>query len=68
MCQKRCYTGNRCLSLIQKPQDDIVYRTLEKLADSLDELLHPEAMIHSDQAVHYTHPEFQRRVKKLGLM
>ncbi|MGC0150816.1 IS3 family transposase, partial [Peribacillus castrilensis] len=26
---------------------DIVYRTLEKLADSLDELLHPEAMIHS---------------------
>lgn len=47
---------------------DIVYRTLEKLADSLDELLHPEAMIHSDQAVHYTHPEFQRRVKKLGLI
>nr|WP_284706778.1 IS3 family transposase [Peribacillus frigoritolerans] len=47
---------------------DIVYRTLEKLADSLDELLHPEAMIHSDQGVHYTHPEFQRRVKKLGLI
>ncbi|WP_176474553.1 IS3 family transposase [Peribacillus simplex] len=51
--KKCCYTGNRCLSLIQKP---LVYRTLEKLADSLDELLHPVAMIHSDQGVHFTHP------------
>jgi putative transposase len=46
----------------------IVYRTLEKLSDSLNGLIHPEAMIHSDQGVHYTHPEFQRRVKELGLI
>lgn len=26
-----------------------------------------EALIHSDQGVHYTHPEFQKLVKKLGL-
>jgi transposase InsO family protein len=46
---------------------EIVYRTLEKLSDSLNGMIHPEAMIHSDQGVHYTHPEFQRRVKELGL-
>ncbi|SEM27513.1 Integrase core domain-containing protein, partial [Mesobacillus persicus] len=26
-----------------------------------------DALIHSDQGVHYTHPEFQKAVKKLGL-
>ena len=45
----------------------IVYHTLEKLSDSLNDLIHPKAIIHSDQGVHYTHPEFQRRVKELGL-
>lgn len=46
----------------------IVYRTLEKLEEALDGNIHPEAMIHSDQGVHYTHPEFQQRVKKIGLV
>ena len=46
----------------------IVYRTLEKLEEALDGNIHPEAMIHSDQGVHYTHPEFQQRVKKVGLL
>ena len=45
----------------------IVYRTLEKLIDSFDGNIHPEAILHSDQGVHYTHPEFQKRVKKLGI-
>lgn len=45
----------------------IVYRTLEKLEEALDGNLHPEAMIHSDQGFHYTHPEYQVRVKKIGL-
>lgn len=45
----------------------LVYRTLEKLSESLDGNIHPEALIHSDQGVHYTHPEFQKRVKELGL-
>lgn len=45
----------------------IVYQTLEQLNIHLDGNLHPEAMIHSDQGFHYTHPEFQHRVKELGL-
>lgn len=27
---------------------------------------HPECLLHSDQGVHYTHPEFQKRVKAFG--
>ncbi|SDB34664.1 IS3 family transposase, partial [Lysinibacillus fusiformis] len=29
---------------------------------------HPEAMIHSDQGFHYTHPAFQKCVKEMGLL
>lgn len=46
----------------------IVYKTLNKLKNHLNGNLHPEAMIHSDQGFHYTHPEFQRRVKEMGLI
>lgn len=46
---------------------EIVYRTLRKLKEALDDNVHPEAMIHSDQGFHYTHPEYQRRVKKMKL-
>lgn len=44
----------------------IVYRTLKKLDEALDGNVHPEAMIHSDQGFHYTHPEYQQRVKAIG--
>jgi putative transposase len=46
----------------------IVYRTLDKLEEVLDGNIHPEAMIHSDQGVHYTHPQYQERVKEIGLL
>jgi putative transposase len=46
----------------------IVYRTLEKLKEALNENIHPEAMLHSDQGFHYTHPEYQKRIKALGLI
>lgn len=46
----------------------IVYRTLNKLIDRLEGNIHPEAMIHSDQGVHYTHPEYQKRVRSFGLI
>lgn len=46
----------------------LVYRTLDKLEDALDGNIHPQAMIHSDQGVHYTHPGYQERVKKIGLL
>ena len=45
----------------------IVHQTLEQLTNHLEGNLHPEAMIHSDQGFHYTHPEFQRSVKEIGL-
>ncbi|WP_416143957.1 IS3 family transposase [Planococcus koreensis] len=46
---------------------EIVYRTLKKLKEALDGNVHPEAMIHSDQGFHYTHPEYQQRVKEMRL-
>ncbi|RNC96164.1 IS3 family transposase, partial [Lysinibacillus halotolerans] len=47
---------------------DIVSRTLKKLEEFINDNLHPEAMIHSDQGFHYTHPDFQQRVKEMGLL
>jgi putative transposase len=47
---------------------NIVYRTLAKLKEALNGNIHPEAMIHSDQGVHYTHPTYQKHVKELGLL
>ncbi|MCM3774752.1 IS3 family transposase [Fictibacillus phosphorivorans] len=44
----------------------IVYKTLDNLIMSLDGNVHPEALLHSDQGVHYTHPEYRKRVKELG--
>ncbi|MFB5663726.1 IS3 family transposase [Alteribacillus sp. HJP-4] len=46
---------------------DIVYTTLDKLMEREDFLPHPECLIHSDQGVHYTHPDFQKKVRDLGL-
>jgi putative transposase len=46
---------------------DIVYNTLKKLTESFNDMVHPEALLHSDQGFHYTHPEFQARVMKMGL-
>ncbi|MCR8851150.1 IS3 family transposase, partial [Rossellomorea sp. SC111] len=45
---------------------DIVYQTLFQLEKSQG-LFHPEAILHSDQGFHYTHPEFQERVKSLKI-
>ena len=38
---------------------EIVYRTLQKLKEALDDNVYREVMIHSDQGFHYTHPEYQ---------
>jgi transposase InsO family protein len=45
----------------------IVFKTLDDLKERLGEIIHPEAMIHSDQGFHYTHPEFQQKVKSMRL-
>lgn len=44
----------------------IVEETLEELLRSMDYSVHPEAILHSDQGMHYTHPLFQEKVKKAG--
>ncbi|USK48204.1 IS3 family transposase [Bacillus sp. CMF12] len=46
---------------------DIVYKTLKKLEAAVGNYFHPEAILHSDQGMHYTHPLFQSKVKELGL-
>lgn len=46
----------------------IVYRTLNQLRDTLNGNIHPEAILHSDQGFHYTHPEYQKRVSEIGLL
>jgi putative transposase len=46
---------------------NIVYKTLERLKEAMQNQFHPEAILHSDQGFHYTHPLFQKRVKKLNI-
>ena len=42
-------------------------RTLERLEERLEGNIHPEAIIHSDQGMHYTHPGFRMMVSRMGL-
>lgn len=46
---------------------DLVYTTLDKLSEREDFIPHPDCILHSDQGVHYTHPEYQKRVSELGM-
>jgi len=44
----------------------LVQRTLKRLLDHLDGEVHPEAIFHSDQGFHYTHPEVRSMIAKAG--
>lgn len=46
---------------------DLATDTLEKLKKNKRFKKVKDALIHSDQGTHYTHPDFQKAVKKLGL-
>ncbi|AGK55122.1 transposase [Bacillus sp. 1NLA3E] len=46
---------------------DLATDTLLKLKRNKNFKKAKDALIHSDQGVHYTHPDFQKMVKKLGL-
>nr|WP_246629404.1 IS3 family transposase [Mesobacillus maritimus] len=46
---------------------DLATDTLKKLKKNRNFKKVKDALIHSDQGVHYTHPEFQKAVNKLGL-
>jgi len=52
--------------LSTSPELSLVNRTLDKLLERLDGNIHPEATLHSDQGMHYTHSEFQKRVSETG--
>lgn len=44
----------------------IAVKTLEELLRNMDNNVHPDAILHSDQGMHYTHPVFQHKVKQAG--
>ncbi len=44
----------------------IVERTLQRLLERLDGNIHPEAIIHSDQGMHYTHPKTRHFIAEAG--
>jgi transposase InsO family protein len=46
---------------------ELVYETLKHLKSRTDIMIHPDSYLHSDQGSHYTHPEFQKKVKDMGL-
>ncbi|WP_233569479.1 IS3 family transposase [Falsibacillus albus] len=47
---------------------DLASETLNKLKKNRRFKKAENALIHSDQGTHYTHPDFQKHVKKLGLL
>ncbi|MGO4548902.1 IS3 family transposase [Paenibacillus sp. 2TAB23] len=44
----------------------IVERTLQRLLERLDGYIHPEAILHSDQGMHYTHPKTRLFIADAG--
>ena len=46
---------------------DFVLQTLKKLQENPTIQLMKETIIHSDQGVHYTSPQFSNQVKELGI-
>ncbi|WP_245552942.1 DDE-type integrase/transposase/recombinase [Brevibacillus massiliensis] len=44
----------------------LVEKTLERLLEPLDGNIPPEAILHSDQGTHYTHPKIRQMVSKAG--
>src|SRR5699024_3381594 len=45
---------------------NIVYKTLDILKQTMEDF-EPGAILHSDQGVHYTHPDFQKKVEEFEL-
>lgn len=44
----------------------LVERTLNRLLERLDGNIHSEAILHSDQGMHYTHPKTRLQIAKAG--
>ena len=41
-------------------------QTIERLLERLDGNIHPDAIFHSDQGMHYTHPKIRHLVRQAG--
>jgi putative transposase len=68
-CVKDCATREILAAHVSTSLSmDLVYSTLDKLAEVLDGCIYPEAILHSDQGFHYTHPEYQRKIKEMGFI
>ncbi|KQX45933.1 transposase [Paenibacillus sp. Root444D2] len=46
----------------------IVEQTIYRLLERLDGNIHPAAIFHSDQGIHYTHPKIRNLVSKAGFI
>jgi putative transposase len=44
----------------------LVERTIDKLLERLEGNIHPEAIFHSDQGMHYTHVRIRNRISQAG--
>ncbi|MND85438.1 Integrase core domain protein [compost metagenome] len=53
-----CVAGTLELPLVEK--------TIQRLLERLDGNLHPEAIFHSDQGMHYTHPKTRLQIEQAG--
>jgi len=47
-------------------QLSLVEQTIERLLERLDGNIHPDAIFHSDQGMHYTHPKIRHLVRQAG--
>ena len=46
----------------------IAYETLKRLKRVISKRSYSKVILHSDQGVHYTHPDFQKQVKEMKLL
>ncbi|MBD8498512.1 IS3 family transposase [Paenibacillus arenosi] len=44
----------------------LVQETIDRLMERFDGYVHPEAIFHSDQGMHYTNPNIQKQIAELG--
>lgn len=51
--------------IAQNLEMDLVLGTVENMQNN--SVIHPDAMIHSDQGFHYTNPQYIKKLKRLGV-
>lgn len=68
-CVKDCATRQILAFHVSDSIDlNLVGRTIDRLLERLKDNIHPEAIFHSDQGFHYTHPRIQQRIQSIGMI